>query len=93
MNGLTVIISIMCSIFNSITIYLSNKRKIKNINDSESSKKVKEKAELSTKVEMIIKDIDELKNDYKKMDGRIDEMSNKIVRCEENLKRENIEII
>lgn len=93
MNGLTVIISIMCSIFNSITIYLSNKRKIKNINDSESSKKVKEKAELSTKVEMIIKDIDELKNDYKKMDGRIDEMSNKIVRCEENLKRENIEVI
>lgn len=93
MNYLTVIVSVICSIFNSVTIYLSNKRKIKNINDSESSKKEKEKVELSTKVEMIIKDIDELKKDYKKMDGRVDEMSNKIVRCEEKLKRENVELI
>lgn len=91
MNYLTVIVSVICSIFNSVTIYLSNKRKIKNINDSESSKK--EKVELSTKVEMIIKDIDELKKDYKKMDGRVDEMSNKIVRCEEKLKKENVELI
>lgn len=93
MDNILATISLICTVFNSITIYLSNKKRIKKVSDSETSTKVKEKAELSTKVEMIMKDIDELKKDYKGIDTRVDEMSNQIVRCEEKLKKQNIEII
>lgn len=93
MNNILALISLGCTIFNSITLYLTNKSKVKKEDVSETTAKAKENAELSTKVDMLIKDTDELKKDYKRIDTRVDEMSNQIVRCEEKLKKQNIEVI
>lgn len=90
MNNILAIISIVCTIFNSMIIFNFNKKKIKSINRTEVSENVRNNTELSTKVEIIIRDISEIKSELKSIDKRNDEMSNQIARCEEKIKNQEI---
>ena len=90
MNNILAIISIACTIFNSLIIFNFNKKKIKSINRTEVSENVRSTTELSTKVDMIIKDVDDIKKELKSIDKRNDEMSNQIARCEEKIKSQEI---
>lgn len=90
MNNILAIISIVCTIFNSMIIFNFNKKKIKSINRTEVSENVRNNTELSTKVEIIIRDISEIKSELKCIDKRNDEMSNQIARCEEKIKNQEI---
>lgn len=90
MNNILAIISIVCTIFNSMIIFNFNKKKIKSINRTEVSENVRNNTELSTKVEIIIRDISEIKSELKSIDKRNDEMSNQIARCEEKIKNQEL---
>lgn len=82
----SVIISIICTITTSIIAVLSYRNNMTNKNSEEVTDRVKRDTTISTKLDLVITGNVELKNEIKSINNKFDDISERLVRCEENSK-------
>ena len=82
----SVIISIICTITTSIIAVLSYRNNMTNKNSEEVTDRVKRDTTISTKLDLVITGNVELKNEIKNINNKFDDISERLVRCEENSK-------
>lgn len=91
-NNISLIISIVCTLLTSIIAVLSYKNTI-NIKDNEEiTERVKRDTTISTKLDMVITSNVELKNEIKSINNKLDDMSERIARCEESTRHAHARI-
>lgn len=82
----SLIISIICTITTSIIAVLSYRNNRTNQNSEEVTDRVKRDTTISTKLDLVITGNVELKNEIKSINNKFDDISERLVRCEENSK-------
>lgn len=82
----SLIISILCTITTSIIAVLSYKNNISSKSSEEVKERVKRDTTISTKLDLVITGNVELKNEIKSINNKFDDISERLVRCEENSK-------
>jgi peptidoglycan hydrolase CwlO-like protein len=81
------IVTIGCTILTSLIAFLSYRNNSKLRNNQDITERVKRDTEISTKLDMMITSTSEVKAEMKNLNKKLDEMSERIAKCEESTKQ------
>ena len=86
------IISIICTVITSILAYLTYKNNIGNKTRDSIAEEVKRDTAISTKLDMVISGNNDLKDEIRDINEKLDTVTERIAKCEEQTKNESVRI-
>ena len=81
------LITFLCTILTSVLAFLTYKNNSKIRVNGDITEKVKRDTEISTKLDMMITSTSEMKLEMRSLNNKLDEMSERIAKCEESMKQ------
>ena len=86
------IISIICTVITSILAYLTYKNNIGNKTRDSIADEVKRDTAISTKLDMVISGNNDLKDEIRDINEKLDTVTERIAKCEEQTKNASVRI-
>lgn len=81
------LITIGCTILTSLIAFLSYRNNTKSKDNQDITERVKRDTEISTKLDMMITSTSEVKAEMKTLNKKLDDMSERVAKCEESTKQ------
>ena len=82
----SIIIPILCTIITSFISFLTYRNNMNNDSKEVMEERVKRDTTISTKLDLVITGNVELKNEIKNLNNKLDDISERVARCEESTK-------